>query len=236
MIRFIFILFKYYFIMFKSKTKSGFKKRPIISKSTITLGKVFGIGVEGEVRNATLQEKGRLSISVAIKKLNPVFRSFISRQVLVDNQKVWLDFYNANLPVPKLHKLDLRKKSPTFENVIMSNLKKGHKKLIPVNIGNSPKNLILLNPRKDKKLIKDLATDFAKIVKLGYSPSVIDFWHFYEKGKTMERVIIDYTSLRKRPREHKSLVQNALTMIKENMDADAFLIFNKQFNEILDKF
>jgi hypothetical protein len=113
--------------MFKSKTKSGFKKRPIISKSNITLGKVFGVGVEGEVRNAILKEKGRFSISVAIKKLNPFFRSFITKQVLIENQKVWLDFYNAKLPVPKLHKLDLRQNSPTFENVIMSNLKKGIK-------------------------------------------------------------------------------------------------------------
>ncbi|MFA5764200.1 MAG: hypothetical protein WC915_05330 [archaeon] len=221
--------------MFKSKTKSGFKKRPIISKSNITLGKVFGVGVEGEVRNATLKEKGRLSISVAIKKLNPFFRSFITKKVLIDNQKVWLDFYKAKLPVPKLHKLDLRKNSPTYENVIMSNLKKDHKILIPVNIGKTPKNLMLIDPKKDRKLIKNLATDFAKIVKLGYSPSVIDFWHFYKKGNTMERVIIDYTSLRKRPKDHNYLVQNALAIIKENMDPSTFQIFNKQFNETMNK-
>jgi hypothetical protein len=107
--------------------------------------------------------------------------------------------------------------------------------LIPVNIGNVPKNLILLNPKKNKKLIKNLAVDFATIIKLGYSPNVINFWHFYEKGDTMERVIIDYTSLRKRPSEHIYLVKNALAMIKENMDPNAFLIFDKQFHETMNK-
>jgi hypothetical protein len=216
--------------LYKSrKTKAGFSKRPIISKSVITLGKVFGVGVEGEVRQATVKEKGRRSLSVAIKRLNPFFRSFIPQQHLINNQKVWLDFYNAKLPVPKLHKLDLRKKSPTFEQVIMSNLKKGRKKLIPVNIGSVPKNLLLLNHKTDKKLIKNLANDFATIMNLGYSPSVIDFWHFYQKGNTMERIIIDFTSLRKTPDNHNLKLGNSLNLIRENTSKGVFRIFIKQF-------
>ena len=70
--------------------------------------------------------------------------------------------------------------------------------LIPINsyAGQSiPAFLERLRVSRDSKLIKDLATDFSKMVNSGISTSYFDFFSFVRKGETWERFVSDSNHL-----------------------------------------
>jgi hypothetical protein len=119
-------------------------------------------------------------------------------------QKSWYDFYIAGLPVPKFSKIDLRKSSPNRFATYMEDVRKRFGKLEETHVNGRPIKILELDAKENKKLVKGLAKDLATIFNLGYYPEYFDFWHFYGKGKSKNRVILDFDSFKKIPFELKS--------------------------------
>ncbi|MFA6268488.1 MAG: hypothetical protein WCW13_03360 [archaeon] len=80
-------------------------------------------------------------------------------------------------------------------------------KIIPINWGvnaeSTPTFLTQLSTKKDGALIRNLATDTARIFNAGIFPTYFDFFGFYPKGNSYERVITDTEFLH----ENDNLVQ-----------------------------
>lgn len=174
---------------------------PIIIKSGVEFKGHLGSGRSSNVDLVKLRN-GDSDIDAARK----VYRGDIRyeeegiRAKAIHDQKVWFDFYTSGLPVPHFSKVDLRRGNPNYLSVYMENMEQKDSRLSTCH---DPEYGYLkirwISSKENSKLIQDMAKDYAKITNLGYVNSYVDFWFFYKKGETRERVIMDYTGFKKFP-------------------------------------
>lgn len=166
----------------------------------------LGSGSESEVYRADLVFKNSTKIrNVAVKEMirrrEVKYKSDIISQLslkdrIVNAKKAYTALKRAGLPTPSFFVPRIRMYSGR-ESVIMENLRKKYGKLYSINPGkNNPRPVFLgkLKMKKNSVLIRNLGSDLATILNLGFVPHAMDFWSFYKtKNGTYERVISDLT-------------------------------------------
>lgn len=199
--------------------------------------------------NATIQKKevlceGNNSISkITLKERTGRIRRLVTRRRLslpwergaIEYQQKLQVFRKMGLPVPAYSKVDLRKKSPTYLHIFQPNLERKHGKLTPVNLytneqAGRPVFLGELTLAKDRALIGKLAEDLVKLNENGYVSHWIDFWHFYKKQDSYERLIFDIDELHKaQGADHSSQVSHMFHEIGRYLKREEFSHFVREY-------
>ena len=180
------------------------KKTPNVHRAKIRFGKIIGMGQRQKghiVEEALIVERDARGKEIARHAAVAKRRKFAfdtTRKELAQMQSAYRSFRNAGLPVPAFSTVFMRRKGPDgkpekrYLMLFAENMKAKHGPLIDVHLGGEPLFLRKLAVSKDAGLIKELASDFATISRLGYSTTFIDFWHFYRKPEGgYGRVIVD---------------------------------------------
>jgi len=188
------------------------KKHNVRLKSPFFGKRFLGEGKSGRVTEEKLLTTWKERTSkktVAVKKLHRYYGNWgldgaevaheDIRSNLVHLKRVWRDLKEAGLPVAPQYTPILRKTSPHYLSLLMTQLERKHGKLIKGHETDDGRPILFrkLTIGKDKELIKDLAQDVAKIHNLGYDFPYPDIWAYYKKGNSYGRAIIDLDDLRK---------------------------------------
>jgi tRNA A-37 threonylcarbamoyl transferase component Bud32 len=213
-------------------------KSPILINAKIRKGRVVGKGQKEHksqaVREVFIKERmGKKGFfHGVVKRFLPsqTYNQINARQAVINSQLAHRAFLKLGLPVAKIAKADLRTKSKNYLNIFYENLERKYGKLYDCHKKGVPKFLERFTVEKDKKLLKDLGSDLAKIHSSGYITGFIDFWNFYKKGETYGRVIVDFDNFMKDK-------NNALEMFAFN---NLFDIRNylgpREFNEFINSY
>jgi hypothetical protein len=211
----------------------------------------LGEGSESEVYRADLVFKnGKKRKNVAVKEMirrrEVKYNSDIISQLslnkrIINAKKAYTSIKRAGLPVPSFFVPRIRM-YVARASIIMENLRKRYGKLYPINPGqHNPKPTFLekLKIKKDHVLIRNLGSDLATILNLGFIPHAMDFWSFYKtKNGTYDRVISDLTLFTHRSDEYYSnysksdfakKVKNMLTDIKAHLGEKEYDAFMNEF-------
>ncbi|MFA6268847.1 MAG: hypothetical protein WCW13_04895 [archaeon] len=199
-------------------------KAPRIVNNLVTQGGLIGNGRSGEVFKGEIRNLGVVgkvwnsAIKVPFSELTET-RSPPTREDIIGRQKVWGAFKQAGLPVAGYHKIDLRKElvggkvNPYYLSTFMPNMEAKKKLQLVHDAYGRPVFLSRLSVSQDRKLIKSLAKDLATIHSVGFAfKKYVDFWHFYPKGKTFGRVILDFEEFAKNMGE-KKCVENVIVVL-----------------------
>lgn len=219
-------------------------KKPVFSK--------IGVGAESTVHKVTLKFKNGKKRKAVLKELERkkgvFFREPVNflgkRERVINAKRAYTAFKRAALPVPSFFVPRIRYFSAP-ESILMENLVKRFGKLFPINSkkrSSHPVFLKKLSVKNDSILIKDLAKDLATIFNLGFVPYAMDFWMFYKKGNSYDRVISDITLFtHKNDAIHsqtpkaffKENMRDSVFAFKENMGQREFELFYGEFLENL---
>jgi len=219
-------------------------KKPPFSK--------IGEGAESNVYRVTLKFKNGKKRKAVLKELERKEGVFFKKPVkflgkrerVINAKRAYTAFKRAALPVPSFFIPRIRYFSAP-ESILMENLTKRFGKLFPINSKKRsahPVFLKKLSIKNDSVLIKNLAKDLATIFNLGFVPYAMDFWMFYKKGNTYERVLVDLTLFTHKTDEiysqipksfFKENLQNSVFAFKENMGQREFELFYGEFLENL---
>ncbi len=219
-------------------------KKPVFSK--------IGVGAESTVHKVTLKFKNGKKRKVVLKEMQRKrkisFKGPVNllgkRERIINAKKAYAAFKRAALPVPSFFVPRLRYFSAP-ESILMENLTKRFGKIFPINPMKNNTDPIFLKKlliKKDSVLIKDLAKDLATIFNLGFVPYAMDFWMFYKKGNSYDRVISDITLFtHKNDAIHsqtpkaffKENMRDSVFAFKENMGQREFELFYGEFLENL---
>ncbi|VVB74947.1 Uncharacterised protein [uncultured archaeon] len=218
------------------------RKNPLLlHNAEVKIDTKLGEGRFYEAHKAQVREKTGRRRLLAVKFTRRDTHYILPELSIIRQQKTWADLRKNGLPVVEFSKVDLRKSSKTRLHVFVPNLERRYGKLIPTHDsawmyeGGLPKPTFLkqLKLSTDKKLIDELSSDLAKIHKLHYAAWVVDFWHFYKKGDTYERIILDVGELSKRKAKDTTLgglnIQNTFVDIYHCMGREEFQFFIKQY-------
>ncbi|MFA6064588.1 MAG: hypothetical protein WCW44_01140 [archaeon] len=184
------------------------KQREIFEGRTISARRITLVERTGRIRKLVLRK--------------PV--SFMHNpQRAIDYQTKWEEFKKVGLPVPDYSKVDLRKGSPTYLGIFQPDLEKRYGKLIPINNtsyeghNGRPHFLKQLKLGRDRRVLGELASDLSKLHELNYVGYWVDYWHFYKKGNSYGRLMIDLEELYKRDltKSRDSQVASLIHMFQE---------------------
>ncbi|HNV00861.1 MAG TPA: hypothetical protein PKK60_00335 [archaeon] len=165
----------------------------------------LGSGSESEVYRSDLVFKnGTKRRNVAVKEMirrrevkynSDIISQLSLKDRIVNAKKAYTSIKSAGLPVPSFFVPRIRTYSGR-ESIIMENLRTKYGKLYSINPGhNNPRPVFLkkLKIEKDSVLIRNLGSDLATILNLGFLPHAMDFWSFYKTNGSYERIISDLT-------------------------------------------
>lgn len=211
----------------------------------------LGSGSEAEVYRADIIYKnGKRRRNVAVKemirrkevKYNSDIISMLSlRDRVVNAKKAYTAIKRAGLPVPSFFVPRIRMYSGQ-ESIIMENLKKRYGKLYSINTGHlNPRPVFLrkLKINKDYVLIRNLGSDLATILNLGFISHTMDFWSFYKtKNGTYERVISDLTLFTHKTDEgYSNHTRNDFAkQVKKMLDTVGRELGSKEYDTFMEEF
>lgn len=181
-------------------------KKPFFGERQLGRGKSGNVTEENLLttwKGKTTKEK------VAVKRLHRAYGNWglagaevaheDIRSKLVHMKRVWKDLKGVGLLIAPKFTPILRRNSPHYLSLVMTQLERRHGKLIQGHETEEGRPVLFreLTIKKDKELISNLAHDVAKIHNLGYSFPYPDIWAYYKKGASYERVVVDLDDLRK---------------------------------------
>jgi hypothetical protein len=215
-------------------------RAPRLTKRKTRVKHKRGSGFDGTVSVASVEGfKGPVLIKVPTrpKRLNPNRPGYkvamqSVRRNLIAQQKAWFALFKAGLPVPRFHKIDLRRQSKHYLSTFMEDMSKRFGKIYTGHIMGVPVFFDGLSLKRDRTLIRNLAKDLAKINGLGYFPEAADFWSFYRKNASWDRVIFDFGAFGK-PQQFVRDTQLAIQFgnIAFPMPEPEFAYFVKQYKK-----
>jgi hypothetical protein len=213
-------------------------KPPILTGAKIKTGATIGKGQKEPFSQPVKKVliRGKNIFRGLIKNLNRGSRdpSHIPRKAAIRGQLAWRTMWKAGLPVPEISKIDLRKGSKQYLHLFVEDLRKHYGKLEDCHERGQPIFFKKFSFPKDKRLLTHLANDIATIHSLGYTPDNVDFWHFYKKGTSWGRVIIDFDGFRKTKREnhiHQSIANVYDISTYLGTKSEAFKFFVKEYSK-----
>ncbi|MFA6268371.1 MAG: hypothetical protein WCW13_05520 [archaeon] len=193
--------------------------------------------VIGEGREAIVSAvivKGKNGAKLAAQRMFRVgsLQHFKAREKLVHAKRIWFLLRNAGLPVPAFFTPILRKKSKNHLTLLSENLEHKYGKLFDGHNRRGKATFFkTLSARKDALLIKQLASDLAKMNSLGLSVPVLDVWAYYKKGNSFGRVIIDFEFvLEDKSREDfNGNLETQFSELRTMFGKDEFNLFKKEY-------
>lgn len=189
------------------------QKAPLLTNSKIKVGIAIAKGQKTQSKPVKkVFVRSKIPFKGLIKNLNRKsnFQRYTPEKIAIIGQQAWFAFLKAKLPVPKISKLDLRKNSKYYLHLFVEDLRKRHGELIDCHTQGDPTFFKRLLIPRDRIILKKLAGDLSKIHSLGFAAENVDFWHFYRKKNTWDRVIIDFDGFRKqgKARHQESVFEN----------------------------
>jgi len=155
------------------------------------------------------------------------------REDLGAARKNWFLLKKLGIPVPKFYTILIRKEDSSHGgySVLMENLTKRYGKIHPINDSKgNPVFLKKLKIGRDRKLIKEIASDLATINNSGYVLDYLDLWGLYKKPNgEYGRVAIDYTTMRKRENVYSGAIRS-IQNAREFLGKEEFAYFFKEYN------
>jgi len=224
-----------------SMLKKSSRFAPRLVGSNLTIGKELGRGRFIEAHSVTVRERDG-TVRKVVSRFPRTDTHFVCPESHIkEHQLKWHTFHKLGLPVPEFSKSDFRKNSPTRLHVLVPNLEKRHGKLTPINHEGDwserrgePTFLSKLKLATDKRVIGELADDLVTLHRNNYRAFWIDFWHFYPKGKTYGRLMLDYENLDKLkkgvvPTMENLCIINTFTMLRKHFRPQEFVYFLRKY-------
>ncbi|MFA5764006.1 MAG: hypothetical protein WC915_04290 [archaeon] len=198
-------------------------KSPQLKRAKLLVGRFIGegqhlYGVDFKVKDLLVSEK---QPSGKIKRFRSVLKNsednWLTRGDFALMQRIYRKFKQANLPVPSFSRTIPKDASSRQKIVIVAeNLEKKHGKLYDGHKNGELRFPKQLSIKEDRKLLVDLAKDLATIHNLGIACNYVDYFHFYKKGNSYDRVIVDFDKLefRSGSKLQKSIYVNLRSFLK----------------------
>jgi|GEM_PF-1738665 len=200
---------------------------PILSGAIIEIGEQIGNGRGFAAHHTKVTERNGEKKALALKYARnwPIS----PKSTLLKAQKVLVRLREIGLPVPRFSKIDLRRRSTTHLHLFQPNLERLGK-LIPVNNSEGlPVFLRELDLKKDRDLIRVLARDTTTLHRNGFMTPIIDFWHFYKRGKSYGRIILDVEFLVPSKKITQTHIIHTLSTIDKYLGREEMQCFAREY-------